>query len=376
MMDWYLPGTKAGGPVRSVFSLISLLKNDFDFYVITTNQDLGSAKPYGHIKADTLFSKDNVHYYYFSKPRLSSAGMLEVLRLINPDLIYLNSFWSFNFSINIVNLKNKGLLNAPVLLAPRGMLGKGALGLKSLKKRVFLFAAKNLGWYKRIVFQATQQQEASDTRSKFRSADIRIAPNINAAAAVANKSVKHQGYVKLFFLSRVSRVKNLHFALEILKSIPQPYTVEYTIFGNLESQDYWSDCEKIIATLPKNITVTYKGELQFNEVQSTICHFHFLFLPTLNENFGHSIVESLLCGCPAIISDQTPWNDLEKNNAGYAIALSDTQKYIDAIVAAARLDQDSFLKKSSDTISYIQNKIDLQLVINQYKNIFNDIIKN
>ncbi len=376
MMDWYLPGTKAGGPVRSVFSLISLLKNDFEFYVVTTNQDLGSDSQYDQIKADTLFCKDNVHYYYFSKARLNSASMLEVLGLIKPDLVYLNSFWSFNFSINIVNLKNKGLLKAPVLLAPRGMLGKGALGLKSLKKRAFLFVAKNLGWYKNIVFQATQQQEASDTRAKFRSADIRIAPNINAAAAVENKSVKQEGHVKLFFLSRVSKVKNLHFALELLKSVPEQYTVEYAIFGNLESQDYWNDCEKIIATLPKNITVSYKGELRFNEVQPTICHFHFLFLPTLNENFGHSIVESLLCGCPAIISDQTPWNDLEKNNAGYAIALSDNKKYIDVIVDAAKLDQATFLKKSKDAISYIQNKIDLQLIVNQYKNLFNDIIKN
>ena len=83
-----------------------------------------------------------------------------------------------------------------------------------------------------------------------------------------------------------------------------------------EDHEYWSKCIALITQLPKNVVVTYKKELAFNEVQTTISNYHALFLPTLNENFGHSIVESLLSGCPAIISDQTPWDDLEKNNAG------------------------------------------------------------
>lgn len=375
-MDWYLPGTKAGGPVRSVFSLVSLLKPHFDFYVITTNQDLGSNHQYEQVKADTLFEKDGVNYYYFSKANLSSDNMLAILNRITPDLVYLNSFWSFHFSIDIVKLKSRALIKIPVLLAPRGMLGKGALGLKSFKKNLFLLVGKMLGWYKSIVFQATQEQERSDILDKFPSANIRIAPNINAAAAVQNVCPKQNGHLKLFFLSRVSPVKNLHYALELLRSVPETCTIEYDIFGNLESQDYWSVCEKIIATLPKNIKINYKGELPFNEVQDTIRRYHVLFLPTLNENFGHSIVESLLCGCPAIISDQTPWNDLEKNNAGYAIALSDNKGYIDALINLARLEQSAFTKKSNDAILYIQKKIDLQLIINQYKTLFNDVIEN
>jgi glycosyltransferase involved in cell wall biosynthesis len=32
--------------------------------------------------------------------------------------------------------------------------------------------------------------------------------------------------------------------------------------------------------------------------------------PTLGENFGHVIAESLSASCPVICSDQTPWNDV------------------------------------------------------------------
>jgi glycosyltransferase involved in cell wall biosynthesis len=375
-MDWYLPGTKAGGPVRSVYSLMSLLKNEFDFYLITTNRDLGSHECYDKIVPDQWGETDGIRYYYFSQAELTNDKLLGLLSAIAPDLVYLNSFWSYHFSIGVVRAKSKGLVKAPVLLAPRGMLGKGALGLKSFKKQAYLLIARRLRWYNAITFHATQEQEKKDIQAKFPSATIHVAPNINSSGMVENQSKKLPGQLKLFFLSRVDRVKNLHMALEVLQSVPAGCKVQYDIFGNLENTAYWSECKALIKQLPAHIAVAYKGELPFHEVQQTICRYQFLFLPTLNENFGHSIVESLLCGCPAIISDQTPWNDLEQHNAGYAIPLSEKQRFVDALVTSAALDHDQFSQKSKAAIDYIRKKIDLTAVHTRYKTLLNDCIKN
>ena len=111
-------------------------------------------------------------------------------------------------------------------------------------------------------------------------------------------------------------------------------------------------------------------------MQTIIANYHALLLPTLNENFGHSIVESLLTGCPVIISDQTPWNDLEENNAGYAITLENKQKFVEAIVNLAKLNEEEFLQKSNAANSYISNKIEVDKSINLYKNLFNGFAKN
>lgn len=376
LIDWYLPGTKAGGPVRSVYSLVNLLKDEFDFYIITTNFDLGSSTPYKDIKANELFLQDQIHYYYFSKENLNSKNMLSLIKEIKPQLIYLNSFWSFWFSINLVKLKQKNLLSVPVLLAPRGMLSKGAMSLKSLKKNLFLLLAKILRRYNNIPFHATNEQEANDIRKQFSSAKVLIAPNVNSSSLIENKTVKAKNHLKLFFLSRIAEVKNLHYALEILKAVPSEITVEYDIYGNLEDTDYWKKCEEIISQLPKNVSVRQKGELKFNEVQSVICNYHVLFLPTLNENFGHSIVESLLCGCPAIISDQTPWNDLEKHNAGFAISLNNTKDFVQAILHFANMNQQEFLQASKAANNYIREKIDLEKIKQHYKTLFYDAIQN
>jgi glycosyltransferase involved in cell wall biosynthesis len=376
LIDWYLPGTKAGGPVRSVYSLVSLLKPYFNFYVITTNIDLGETFAYKEINPNTLFLKEDVHYFYFSHDRLNANAVLNLFKEIKPDLIYLNSFWSFNFSINIIRLKNKKHITTPILLAPRGMLGKGALGIKSLKKQVFLTLAKISGWYRNISFHATQQQEERDIRDHFKSARIIIAPNVNSASVKENKSQKGENKLRLFYLSRIASVKNLHFALEILKDIPPDFSVLYDIYGNLEDMEYWQRCQSVIEKLPKNISVTYKRELSFNEVQEVISNYNCLFLPTLNENFGHSIVESLLCGCPVIISDQTPWNDLENYNAGFALSLNDKQKFVNAIVHYAKMNDIEFSKNSKEAIKYISSKIDIQKIVDQYKNLFYGGIKN
>ncbi|MBM3917811.1 MAG: glycosyl transferase, partial [Sphingomonadales bacterium] len=37
-IDWYLPGTNSGGPVRSVANLVAAMPNTH-FYIITRNTD-------------------------------------------------------------------------------------------------------------------------------------------------------------------------------------------------------------------------------------------------------------------------------------------------------------------------------------------------
>jgi glycosyltransferase involved in cell wall biosynthesis len=376
LIDWYLPGTKAGGPVRSVFSLLSLLKDRFQFYLITTNTDLGSNQPYKAVPADTLFEEGGVHYYYFSSPNLKMQTLLKVIEQISPDLIYLNSFWSYFFSIGIVRAKNRKQVKAPLLIAPRGMLGKGALSLKPFKKSVYLRFSKWFKLYRKHTFHATNEQEKKDIQKRFKKAKVLLAPNLNAGSVHASPRSKVKNQLKLFYLSRIARVKNLHFALEVLAALPEDVLVTYDIFGNIEDNDYWKVCSNLINQLPKNIKVNYKGELAFNEVQGEIVKYHAMLLPTLNENFGHSIVESLLCGCPVITSDQTPWNDLAEWDAGYALSLDQKPEFVRAISELASLDADQLQIKSMHAINYISGKMNLKQNMEQYNSLFNGAIKN
>ena len=64
-------------------------------------------------------------------------------------------------------------------------------------------------------------------------------------------------------------------------------------------------------------------------------------MPSKSENFGHAIAESLSAGKPVITSNNTPWNNLEVNNAVINTA-ADVQSISKAISFFAELDQSDY----------------------------------
>lgn len=375
-IDWYLPGTKAGGPVRSLYSLSNLLKSDVEFGIVTRNVDLGSTATYQGITADTWTRQQGQLVYYFSTLNLTNENLLELIEAYNPDLLYVNSFWSAKFSINLVRLKASKKVTQPLLLAPRGMLGQGAMSLKSFKKLVYLFFAKKANWYGAVNFHATQKVEEDDILKQFGNAKIYIAPNVNAGVEHQNVSVKKKNEIKLVYLSRIARVKNLHFALQCLIKTPASIKVTYTIYGNAEDNEYVNECKKIVEQLPSNVIVEWKGELEFYEVQQTLRKYEVLFLPTLNENFGHSIVEAFLCGCGVIISDQTPWRALRKSGCGADLPLTSADPFLEEICRIAAMDAEAFRDLSLASNKYIRARIDQEKIKKQYLQMFNDCTQN
>jgi glycosyltransferase involved in cell wall biosynthesis len=371
MIDWYLPGNKAGGPVKSVYSMLNVLKDEFNFFVITTNHDLGSSTPYINVEADKWTKHNGVPVYYFSKENLRSNKLLEVINGIDPDIVYLNSFWSYNFALLPLRFKKAGKIKAEIVLAPRGMLGKGAMSIKPVKKKLFLSLIKFINLHSKTIFHATTPDEEKEIIKTLSKAKVRIAPNVNSAQLIEErKIVKEPEEVKLFYLSRIARVKNLHFALEILSKVKSNGKIVYDIYGSLEDKTYWRECETIIKKLPANICVNYKGDLSFEEVQPMIENYHYLFLPTLNENFGHSIYETLMSSCPVIISDATPWNDINDRDCGFAIPLKDKHEFQNVVTSVIRFDNDLYGYMCQNCRIFMKEKTDHQKDIKAYKELF------
>ncbi len=371
LIDWYLPGNKAGGPVKSVYSMLNLLKDEFNFFVITTNCDLGSKIPYKGIKSNTWTKHNDIPVYYFSKEKLKSKNILDVINGVKPDIIYLNSFWSYNFSLLPLRFEKAGKLKADIVLAPRGMLGKGAMSIKPLKKKLFLSLLKFVNLHSKTIFHATNSGEEQEIKKILKKANVRIAANINSAQLVEKRTItKEVGELKLFYLSRVAKVKNLHYALDILSKIQIKGKITYDIYGSLEDKLYWSQCETIIKRMPKNITVNYKGDLSFEEVQPMIDKYHFLFLPTLNENFGHSIYESLMSACPVIISDTTPWNGINEVGCGFAIKLKDRNEFENVIKSLISFDDELYKYICKNCTIFMKEKINTETDLKAYKVLF------
>lgn len=370
-IDWFWPGYLAGGPVQSIVSLVGYLGNEFNFKIVTTNKDLNSKEAYPSVIADKWVQSElGCEVFYCSNPTKELIGKL--LKETDYDLVYINSFFSTFFSIIPLQILNAQKSGKPIILAPRGMLGEGALALKKWKKRLFIAYSKLSRLHQNVIWHATSKQEENEIRSVFEvKKTIATISNLPKKLNITHKPIKIKGSLKLCFISRISEKKNLLYALKILEGIKNG-TVEFSIFGPKEDESYWGLCEEVIQSLPVNISAAYKGSIGPADLEAELSQQHVLFLPTMNENFGHSIVESLMCGCPAIISDQTPWRDLEPNKAGFAIPLRLPEVFQQALQRCIEMSQEEFSEWSLAANKYISERINLKQITDQYKKLFND----
>lgn len=336
----YLPGYKGGGPIRALANLVENLGQEFQFYILTNDRDTNDEAPYAGIQPGVWQTVGNAQVLYLSQAERSLLTWKNVLTRQDFDLLYLNSFF---LPQNIYSMFLRGthrIPDVPVIVAPRGEFAGGALSLKQHKKRAYVTFARFSGWYHGITWQATADHEQQDILSIFGShAQVCLAPDLPSRLDTGHFAppTKEPGSARIVFLSRIARVKNLDFALRTLMHVAGK--IEFDIYGSLEDTAYWEECQSLIRQLPANIVVSYKGAIPHHEVQRTLSQYHLFYLPTLGENFGHVIFEALGAACPALISDQTLWQDLELHHAGWQAPLSKPEMF--AAVLKQVLDMDS-----------------------------------
>lgn len=365
--DYYLPGVKAGGPIRSISNLVSALKDDLDFVIVTRDRDFGDDAPYKY----SLESIDGVKIYYLSPEQLCFSSVKEILKEISPHLVYLNSFFSWHFSLKIILLKWKGVLkNTPVLLAPRGELSVGALRLKSLKKTIYLRCARLLSFYNKVVWHATSNSEAAGIRKYFSRGVIKIAANLPMIKLVHQKvcSQKQPGVLRLVFLSRISPKKNLLFALEQLSTLKGD--VRFDIYGPIEGAAYWKQCQRSIKKSPNNILISHKGLLAHEQVVATLSQYDAFIFPTLGENYGHVILEALAAACPVLLADTTPWLNLGEKHAGWVFSLNQPLTWQQRLQALVYMDEEEHARLRAGARAYAHEVLNDSEILEAAKRLF------
>ena len=367
-IDWYKPGFKAGGPIRSISNLVDNLSDKLDFYIVTRNTDYLETKPYGSINSDQWNPIDGANVYYFSKENISSKNIKELISSIHPNYIYCNSLYSLYFSLIPVYIAKKRKIKS--VLAVRGMLSKGSLGVKSIKKKLFLTLSSVIGLFNQCTFHATNKIEKHDIEKIFgKKYCIKIAQNLPEKKEIKfQPKQKENNSLKLVSVGRIAPEKNLLYALEVLKNVTQ--NIVFDIYGPIYSDAYWSKCKTVINQLPTNIVVNYKGVLEHQIIDQTLKNYHALFLPSTGENFGHIIIEAMINSCIPIISNKTPWLNLEAKNIGYDISLENKALFSETINRLASMDEKTLNILTKNAHQYAVNIINDKKLIEEYYKLF------
>lgn len=313
------PGFRGGGPIRSLAATVDTITEKTELLLITRDRDLGSAGPYPSLSGQWI-NRGNSQIYYLNVRRPGQwIGLWRRLHRVRFDLLYVNSLWDPIFTGIPVVAARLGLLRTDgLLLAPRGELAPGALSIKGQKKRFFL---RTWVWFLRgmkPIWHAASDLEASQIKGVEPLAHIHVAQNpVSLPAEPLPPMGTEHPVARFVFIGRISPVKNLHSALEALAGVSS--SLEFDIYGPIEDSAYWARCQLIMAALPRQVRAAYRGELLPQQVRATFSGYDAFVFPTLGENFGHIIAESLSASCPVICPDTTPWSRILEGGGGVVL---------------------------------------------------------
>ena len=352
-IKYYLPGYKSGGPVRSISNFVEKFGDEYDIRIVCSSHDALDYKPYKNIIIEQWNTVGKAKVFYVSNRVMKFKKIFNLLCDTEYDIIYLNSFFTFTFSIfplivqylRFINLKS-------CIIAPRGEFARNAIKLKKYKKFFYLYIVKKIGLYNNLCWQASSELESTDIRRELKNVarNIYIAPDLNSLNLSPRDEVSYQkkDILKAVFLSRISPMKNLDFLLKVLNDVSHP--LELDILGPKEDINYWERCKKILAKLPTHIKVNIGNEIFHEKVTETFKNYDLFVFPTRGENFGHVIPECLSVGTPILLSDKTPWEDDPSH--GLQVIPLDKHEWVKAIDEFANLTFDKALKRRKAAINY------------------------
>lgn len=334
LSPYFLPAEQGGGSVRAVLYLGHHLRPSFDLVIATRDHDLRSQAPFA--EADRIAARQHTSLdIRYLPPGWRGALTLRRLLFEPFDLIYLNSLMAPDLALLPLLWLSGRSRRTPVLIAPRGELMPGALSQRPLAKKVYLGLLQAMGLLRHARFHATSPDESTAIATAFGArAVIHLAPDLPPPAAPLGVDVgdaaRLPGPLRVLFLSRIDRIKNLGFALDVLAR--SPVAVDFDIAGPVGDEALWSECQERMRRLPAQIRTRYLGAVPHAQVGGLLATHDLLFLPTLGENHGYVVLEALAAGCPVLLSDQTPWRGLQGLGIGADLPLDDTTAFVQALV--------------------------------------------
>ena len=292
-----------GGTSYSTLSLLKLLSKKYDTKLICFDYDNDNntkdLKVISFKNSSKIFFIRFVKFYKYLKSVINKN-----------DYLHVQSLWRFHSIVPFI-LKKKLKFN--LIYSPRGTLDKYALSFSKFKKQIFynLFLQKKsleLADY----FHATSEKEYKEIREMGFSQPIAIIPN--PIQKTTMKENKKRNVIS--FVGRIHPIKGLDNLLAAWKEVYHIMKYDLKIYGVWENKNY---VDKLQNYIKKNKIKRVKiyGSIYGEEKNKLYQTSSFTIFPSFTENFGNSIGESLMNGTPVLVSDKTPWENVQNLKCGF-----------------------------------------------------------
>ncbi|MBO6658643.1 MAG: glycosyltransferase [Pseudomonadales bacterium] len=297
----YYPAVRYGGPIVSVHGLCrSLVALGHEVHVFTTNVD-GDGE--SDVPTDRPVEIDGVKVWYFKSNLLRrlyySPDMQRGLKrsVSMYDLVHVHSMFLWPTLVACREAYKQGI---PYVLAPRGMLVPELIKAKSQWIKTLwirLFDARNVK--RATALHLTSKVEAEALRLVVETTSTTwIVPN-GVDVATCNE---WQGSVdgdQVLYIGRINWKKGLE---RLIRAAAAGAPGRFTIAGN-DEDGYLPTLKQLIEKNGLHDRFYFSGPVFGDEKDSLLRRSDLFVLPSINENFGNSVLEAMAQGCPVAVSE-------------------------------------------------------------------------
>lgn len=277
-------------------------------------------------KGDNERTLENCTIHYLPNKwlpwRNCKKEFLHLLKEIHPDVFHINSCWQPLCSLSAFwakRLKEEDCEygNMKLVYSPHGMLEPYAIARHYWTKKmpaIFLYQKKGLSVCDLI--HSTANTEKENLLKLGWNKNIHVVANCVQIDEIEMKTSWHRTK-NILFLSRVHPKKGVNFLIEavgLLKEEMKDYTI--TIAGPGEAS-YINYLKNLARKKGVSGLFEFIGPV-FGSGKWPLYRKADLFvLPTISENFGIVVPESLASGTPVISTNGAPWEELSELNCGW-----------------------------------------------------------
>mgnify|MGYP001549274261 CR=1 FL=1 len=308
-----------GGPSKSVYALSAALAGlGHDVDLLATGPAPAAERTEGRLHVRT-FRRN------WPQRLCPSGGLRAALEMTEAGIVHHHSLWLR--TLHYAHRRTR-TGSAALVVSPRGMMSTWAWRRRGWRKR-FARVLVHPGALEAVAgWHATSAEEAAEIRALGFNQPVCVAPNgvdepgfpeITSAAAhwnTACPAVARQP-VALFY-SRFHQKKRVLELIDLwlerapdnwlllLVGIPQDYTPEMLERYVMRA----SGAGRVRAFTGVGRPAPYAIASLF-------------LLPSHNENFGMVVAEAMAHGVPALVTDTTPWGELNHDNRGWCVPWAD-----------------------------------------------------
>ena len=213
-------------------------------------------------------------------------------------------------------------LNVPLVLAPRGMLGRDALAFSKNTKRTFWAALQKRACERVNCFHATAESELEDIRAFGLKQPVAVIPNgidLPDLAALGPASRPETQAPFILSLGRVHPKKGLNRLIAGFAQMADAFPRHRLRIIGPDEGGHAADLMAQAHQLGLGDRISVEPPLFGDDKFRTMQQADVFALSTLHENFAMTVAESLAVGTPVISTKGAPWRGLEEHRCGWWI---------------------------------------------------------